>query len=640
MNRRKSLVLLLFLCSVFAVTAFHSSPSGSILGDIQVPAPPVTVSASIPSVDTVPPVITYISPLDHQQNVPADADIQLNISDSFSGVDINSVQIVINGDVYNNLLTNPWVTVTGAPPLYNIVVHPFNPLYTSQTDTVTTSASDLAGNHQDSTITFNQPTPSPTPTSGPGPTSTPIPTSTPMPTSTPIPTSTPAPTSTPGPSPTPGGPTPTPGPSSTPTPGPTSTPNPISTPTPTLHPTGPYTFTPTPTINIHISATPTPVCPNQIFCPVCPTATPSAAPTPAGPDLFPPEIEFIKPGNHDFISLTPAATIKISDSGSGVNLNSVRISLDQTTLIASDPEFSVTGNSAAYTITVKFNQPLSPNTSYYLIVYASDLAGNRLTKSINLKTNNPLINRIIANSSSVRIPGFLLALLLLLLIVGLIFYLIGLLHHLRDRDSRPLGLVFNSLTLEPLSGVRVQILNVDNRPVTVATTNIFGILSANLPRGKYHLLVKNRDFAFPSIAHLKRADYPTPYLGQPFSISDSTNTFLHLPLDPHLKKSFSYRLHQHFLPRPGIITDAAGNPQTGVQIGLKETKFNSLITTRVSDSLGHYRFLVPHGHYQVVIVGTDTVLQTIDTRHLVGGYTIIDQNLHYPIVKKDSIIKL
>jgi hypothetical protein len=89
------------------------------------------------------------------------------------------------------------------------------------------------------------------------------------------------------------------------------------------------------------------------------------------------------------------------------------------------------------------------------------------------------------------------------------------------------------------------------------------------------------------------------------------------------------------LPRPGIITDTAGNPQTGVELGLKETKFNSLVTTRVSDSLGHYRFLVPPGHYQLVIVGTDTILQTIDTRHFSGGYTVINQNFHYPIVKKD-----
>jgi len=54
---------------------------------------------------------------------------------------------------------------------------------------------------------------------------------------------------------------------------------------------------------------------------------------------------------------------------------------------------------------------LPPDTELYLIVYASDTAGNRLTKSILLKTKNPIIkqvgNLITKTSGALSSPSFL-----------------------------------------------------------------------------------------------------------------------------------------------------------------------------------------------------------------------------------------
>ena len=589
MYRRLLLVLIPFFLLNFALIVFYLPISGSILGEVI--APTVNVSASIPEIDTIPPTITYISPINLQQNVPADADIQVEISDGFSGVNINTVQIVINGVIYDNLTTNPYVTVTGNTALYNIVVHPIDPLLINQTNTVTTSGNDLANNFAQSSITFNTPiTPTSTPT--PGPTS-----------------------------------TPTPGPTSTPTPGTTtSTPTPII---PTVTPGGP-TLTPTRIIPTITPGGPTKIpTPTTTTIPYClPIVTPTIFPSTTTPDLSPPEIEFIKPSNNSVVSLNPSTVIKISDSGSGVNLNSIKISLDKNLKTAVNPDFTYNGDPSSYTITTKFTQPLLPNSNFYLIVYVSDLAGNRITKSINLKTENPIINQVMTTSeSSIRIPGFILFLLLLFLIIGIILYIFNKIKELNYTEGHPIALVFNSLTLEPLSGIHVQIFDANNHKIGTSTTNIFGILASKISTGKYHLTIKNKNYSFPTVSHLKKHDFPTPYVGKPFSTSKTTDTYLDIPIDPFANKSFEYHLHQYFLPKMGIITNKQKEPQIGVKLGLKETKFNSLVTTRISDSNGQYRFIVPHGRYQLIIVGTNTIIETIDTRHLVNGYTTINKNI-------------
>lgn len=117
--------------------------------------------------DTSPPIITFITPQDGQTNIPPTANIQLEIADSPSGVNINTVEIVING--ISHLASNPRIVYTGNNSLYSFTLTPLDPLFVDSINTLLVKAADLSGNSTQQTITFNQATicpaaTSPTPT--------------------------------------------------------------------------------------------------------------------------------------------------------------------------------------------------------------------------------------------------------------------------------------------------------------------------------------------------------------------------------------------------------------------------------------------------------------------------------------------
>jgi hypothetical protein len=169
------------------------------------------------------------------------------------------------------------------------------------------------------------------------------------------------------------------------------------------------------------------------------------------------------------------------------------------------------------------------------------------------------------------------------------------------------------------------LVNNINKHHFILKPNIYGLLSAKLPVGEYHLTINDPNFAFPSKANHQLLDYPQFYSGQTFKITSDQTTFLNIALDPYQQKSLYYRLHHLFQPSYGVVLDSKSNPQSGLKLSLIETKFNSLVSTRVTDANGQYRFIVPHGRYQLVL--DSKVLLTIDTRHLIDGYTVINQNL-------------
>lgn len=121
--------------------------------------------------DSTPPTITFITPQNDQTNIPPTANIQLEIADSPSGVNINTVEIIINGVSY--LASNPQIVYTGNNSLYNFTLTPLDPFFTDSINTLLVKATDLSGNSTHKTITFNQPiaitcpdtTTTPTPTS-------------------------------------------------------------------------------------------------------------------------------------------------------------------------------------------------------------------------------------------------------------------------------------------------------------------------------------------------------------------------------------------------------------------------------------------------------------------------------------------
>lgn len=278
--------------------------------------------------DTTPPTITFISPINNQQLVPATANIQLDISDSSSGVNLNSVQIVLNGVTY--LANNSRVTVGGNSSHYTFLLDPIDPILVNQANTLLVRAADLSGNSTQASIVFNQSI---------------------QPTSTP--------TTRPTPSPTGGG----------------------STPRPT-----------------QIPATTPAACPTS-QCPVC-YSTISPTPTPNIADITndhnSPTIEFIQPQDKQTVDPTTSIQIRISDTDTGVDRNTIKITLNDQLTTLDSPQLKITGNSFGYLFTLQPSPTLSPNVNYRLTVFATDMAHNGLTQSINFNTSTTpsLISKI------------------------------------------------------------------------------------------------------------------------------------------------------------------------------------------------------------------------------------------------------
>jgi len=77
--------------------------------------------------------------------------------------------------------------------------------------------------------------------------------------------------------------------------------------------------------------------------------------------------------------------------------------------------------------------------------------------------------------------------------------------------------------------------------------------------------------------------------------------------------------------RYGVVKDINGKRLSGVVLGLKEKEFDKLISKRVTDDYGKYRFFIYPGTYDLVILSSDW--------KLVEG-----QNLSDIVVKKSSIL--
>lgn len=450
--------------------------------------------------DATPPTINFTSPVNGQQNVPSNANILLSISDSGSGVDINSVVITVNGVVQN-------LSYTGNSSTYYFTIKPTDPLYQDSINTVQVSASDLSGNQRKSSITFNQP----------------------------------------------------------------------SVPTPV-----PLTC---------------PVCPNIMTTPIPQPTIYNPEPT-KGPDQSSPTINFIDPISKSTTSLLPIIKFQVIDDTS-INFDTVKVSLNNQVFTFDNPLFSHTGTPQNAIFTLRTNQALSPGTEYLLTIFAADSSGNGLSKSISITTKKTLTHQIATTvkqlkTSSSHVLPITFYVLLFLPLLYLLYKLLPLLAH--DKDQ-PYGIVYNLITREPIHQAKVVING------KIHYTNIFGIFAANLKPGQYNIDVSAPNFKPHQTSFTTKKDF---------------DTYLNIPLEPI--KNLPSSQHGH-------VVDKQGNPLTFITVTLKETKFDTIVTTRVTDKIGRYRFIVPHGRYQVIVEGHPQANFTVDTRHKIGGYLTINRDI-------------
>ena len=373
-------------------------------------------------------------------------------------------------------------------------------------------------------------------------------------------------------------------------------------------PTTTITSTPTPTPYIPSTTEPTPTTYLQPTITAIPTRVPTSIPQPSPTptpiiDTQSPSINFISPVGKDTISLTPEITFNLVDPDSGIGLNSIHLNLNDQLITFDHPGFSSTGSKYSSTVTYQVKTPLLADTDYTLTVFVTDISGNGLSKSIIVHTTTPVSTRVIGFVTSVS--RFYPIFIFLLFISSLIFLLSKILGLIGKNKGIPFGQIVDSTTLEPIPHFKVSVGNIST------TTNIFGIFSFDLKPGQYKFKIGSTESAATdSFVKLSYTSPIAPHDDRPPQLINSFLTFLGLK-DPD----------------PGFVFSASGHLRSGLTINLIDPDTKIVVTSRITDSLGRYRFFVPNGHYLVDIPDSPSANFMVDTRNQTAGYTTINRNI-------------
>ncbi len=125
--------------------------------------------------DTQAPVVNHTYPQNLDKNVALDSNVGFEISDDISGVDLSSLEFILDGVLYHYNDAN--VSYSGDPLNFAFEINPDNNFPSGQAISLIVKGQDNAGNVFLSTILFNNPEGeiSPTPVPTPDPTGTPTP---------------------------------------------------------------------------------------------------------------------------------------------------------------------------------------------------------------------------------------------------------------------------------------------------------------------------------------------------------------------------------------------------------------------------------------------------------------------------------
>lgn len=225
------------------------------------------------------------------------------------------------------------------------------------------------------------------------------------------------------------------------------------------------------------------------------------------------------------------------------------------------------------------------------------------------------------------------------------------------KKGQPFGVVYNSITKEPVNGAIVRIFDTENRIVQTQVTDIYGIFNAYLEKGKYRIVVSIAGYVFPSRLITTSVDYhyTNVYTDGLIENQNRGELVVSIPVDPlnrniissaktvlinnlaDLVKSFQtilfavalfisivvFSFDQSLLNtvilllyvpsliavlvtlftpvmRLGKVVDVASRqPKTNLPLELKENQYERVVAYRVTDPDGLYRFIVHPGNYSL-----------------------------------------
>ncbi len=93
--------------------------------------------------DVIPPNIIFVSPTPGQTGVPSWTTVRIQITDTLSGVNLDTVQFTINGEIYTP--TSSQVVYSGSSLDYIFTINPSTEIFENDYNTVLVTATDYAG---------------------------------------------------------------------------------------------------------------------------------------------------------------------------------------------------------------------------------------------------------------------------------------------------------------------------------------------------------------------------------------------------------------------------------------------------------------------------------------------------------------
>jgi len=228
------------------------------------------------------------------------------------------------------------------------------------------------------------------------------------------------------------------------------------------------------------------------------------------------------------------------------------------------------------------------------------------------------------------------------------------------KKGHPTGYVYDSITKEPIAQCIVRIFDQNGSLVWADVTDGNGYFkSTPLKSGEYSIKVVGMDYEFPSKIVFGKNDFPLEnvYHGQEFYVAKENIPNFSIPMD-RLEMSdlrfvfsqfafvtkivwkffhmvlfivglifslyalsvdsswYNYVILLLYVPsifmlitsflgkkeRYGLVKDTKGKRLTGIVLGLKDKEFGRLISKRVTDELGRFRFFIYPGQYELEVL--------------------------------------
>jgi subtilisin-like proprotein convertase family protein len=442
---------------------------------------------------------------------------------------------------------------------------------------------------------------------------------------------------------------------------PPATPTPTDTPTPTSTPTSTPTVTPTATTTATVTVTPTPTITITDTPSVTPTATiiETTTPTPqatfssgsfnpfdscnvnidfsADKTLITPNEEVVFTWN-----VTNATTATKTPSGENVLLqDTLKVSIPGTVTYTINGINSQCSEEKSVTVVVLTEQERTAATAVgtYAAIEVAAITASTITS---------------ATTGAATVTGSQT-------------FNIGLAIFDRVRRRKAWGAVYDSKTKKPIGRAIIRLYDAATKKlVATAVSDATGIFRLTPKKGIYRLTVSKHNYTFPSEIVKTKNDGPfaNVYDGETVTVQhDSQVLSLSIPLDSKSESKpspiltawtkflqifeiantflviagilysiyttvinpsliniailtgytlfFAIKFYLSNVETNGIVKDAKGKAVSGLEIGLYEAEFNTLVTRTFTDDKGQYSFYVPEGEYYIKLID--------DRYHLVYG---------------------